>query len=133
MNRIALALLASAAALATAAHADTRLSIGINLGGSTRSHFAPPPPVACPPTPPPTVVYAPARGYWKEVVVKTWVPERWVSSRDRFGRLVRVCEPGYYTYRTDRVWVASGPGFDRHDRRGHVAFSYDSGPGRAHR
>jgi hypothetical protein len=38
-------------------------------------------------------------------VVKTWVPERWVVSRDRWGRPVRHCEPGYFTYRTERVWV----------------------------
>ncbi len=133
MNRIALALLASAAALATVAHADTRFSIGIHVGGPSHPRFAPPPAVACPPTPPPTVVYAPARGYWKEVVVKTWVPERWVSSRDRFGRFVRICEPGYYTYRTDRIWVDGRPDFDRHDRRDGVSFSYDSGPGRSRR
>ena len=132
MNRIALALLASAAALASAAHADTRFSIGINVGGPVHPHLAPPAVVACPPTPPPTIVYAPARGYWKEVVVKTWVPERWVSSRDRFGRLVRICEPGYHTYRTERVWVDGRPDYDRHDRRGGISFSYDSGSGRGH-
>ncbi len=133
MNRIALALIASAATFATAAHADTRFSIGIHVGSHAPTHYAPPAVVVCPPAPPPTVVYAPARGYWKEITVKTWVPERWVSSRDRFGRLVRVCEPGYYTYRTDRVWVDGRPEFDRHDRRGAIAFNHDSGPHRSHR
>src|SRR5690349_16355710 len=103
MKRIALALLATAAVglAANSARADTRFSIGVNSGSPA---YGPPPAVAYTP---PTVVYAPARshGYWKDVSVKTWVPERWVTSRDRWGRPVRVCEPGYYTYRTDRVWV----------------------------
>jgi hypothetical protein len=119
MKRIAIALLASAAALAaTSARADTRVSIGVNVGAPV--YTARPPVVAYTPpvvayAPPPTVVYAPtpSRGYWKEVVVKTWVPERWVTSRDRWGRHVKVCEPGYFTYRTDRVWV------DTHSDRGH--------------
>ncbi len=104
MNRIALALLVSAAALAAnSAGADTRVSIGINVGRPVH-HPAPPVVVYAPP---PAVVYAPApsRGYWKDVAVKSWVPERWVASHDRWGRHVRVCEPGYYTYRTERVWV----------------------------
>jgi hypothetical protein len=73
---------------------------------------APPPAYYSAPAP---VVYAPARGYWKEVTVKSWVPERWVMSRDRWGRSVRVCEPGHYTYRTDRVWV-DGRDHGRYDR-----------------
>lgn len=121
MNRITLAFLATAAALtAHSASADTRVRIGIDVGH----------PAYCPPTvvyaPAPTVVYAPPapRGYWTEMVVKTWVPERWVSSRDRWGRPVRICEPGYFAYRTDRVWVddrvepgrhaAAGYGYNHH-------------------
>lgn len=127
MNRITLALLATTAALATAsARADTRISFGINLGLPV--YRSVPAEVVCAPAP--TVVYAPVapRGYWEEVVVKTWVPERWVSTRDRWGRSVRVCEPGYYTYRTDRVWVA----YDNHGRHGHApALGY--GYGRDHR
>ena len=73
------------------------------------------------------MVYAPVapRGYWEEVVVKTWVPERVVFSRDRWGRSVRVCEPGYFAYRTDRVWVDR----DSHGHRDHgpgaYAYGYD--------
>ena len=104
MNRLTLALLATTASLAaTVARADTRISFGLNLGVPVYVPAAPV--VACPP--PPAVVYAPSapRGHWEDVTVKTWVPERWTHSRDRWGRTVRVLEPGYYTYRTERVWV----------------------------
>ena len=127
MKRTALALLATVAALAaTSARADTRVSIGINLGGP---HYRPVPPAVVYAPAPPSVVYAPApvRGYWNEVTVKTWVPERWVTSRDRWGRHVRVCEPGYFTYRTERVWV---DGRSDHSPRG-PAYGYDNNrPGR---
>ena len=137
MKPILIALFATVAGLAaTTAHAETRVSVGVNLGGPVYPHspavvYAPAPaPVYAPPpavvyAPPPPVVYAPApRGYWRDVTVKTWVPERWVSSRDRWGRPVRVCEPGYFTYRTDRVWVdgRAERGYaynDRHDHRGY--------------
>src|SRR5262245_54153831 len=105
MKRIAIALLATAAALAAnSARADTRVSFGVSYGAPA---YCPPPAVTYAP---PAVAYvpAPARGYWKDVTVKTWVPERWVMSRDRWGRSVRVCEPGHYAYRTDRVWVDTG-------------------------
>ena len=105
MNRLTLALLAATASLtATATRAETRISFGLNVGVPVYVPSAPV--VACPP-PPPTVVYAPVapRGHWEDVTVKTWVPERWTHSRDRWGRTVRVLEPGYYTYRTERVWV----------------------------
>lgn len=128
MKRITIALLATAATLAVAsARADTRFSIGVNIGvpnyrpAPPTVVYAPPPPAVCPPAP--AVVVAPARGYWKDVTVKTWVPERWVASRDRWGRPVRYCEPGYYAYRTERVWV------DAHDSgysgRGY-AYGYDN-------
>lgn len=74
--------------------------------------YAPPPPPVC--EPPREVRYSPPyappvpRGYWEEVQVKTWVSERWVMSRDRWGRPVRVFQPGYYTYTTDRRWVSCG-------------------------
>ena len=121
MNRIALALVASAAALgATVARADTQVRIGVNIGRPVYSHPAPvvvhAPPPAVVYAPPPAVVYAPApavvvapRGYWKEVDVKTWIPERWVVRTNRWGRPERYCEPGYYSYRTDRVWVDHHP------------------------
>ena len=120
MKRIAIALFATAAALAaTSARADTRVSLGVNLGGP--SYRSGSPVVAY--APPPTVVYAPSRGYWKEIQVKTWVPERWVVRYDRRGRPERYCEPGYYTYRTDRVWVDG-----RSDRDGR-GYSYDNNRG----
>ena len=53
---------------------------------------------ACPPPAP--------RGYWKEVVVKTWVPAQWVVSCDHHGREFRTLRPGYFTYQTDQVWFA---------------------------
>lgn len=53
-------------------------------------------------------------GYWKEVRVKVWVDGCWESRYD-CGRRIRVYVPGYYTYRTDRVWVA----YDRHGRHDH--------------
>jgi hypothetical protein len=132
MKRIALALFVSAAALAAStAKADTRVSVGVNLGGPVYRDV--PPPVVYQPAPtvvyapPPAVVYAPSRGYWKDVQVRTWVPERWVVRTNRWGRAERYCEPGYYAYRTERVWVdgrsdhgrghAYGYGHDRHDNR----------------
>jgi hypothetical protein len=128
MKRIAIALLASAAALAANTdRADTRVSIGVNVG--TPVYRAPVAAVVVAPVPryapAPVVVAAPSRGYWKEVSVKTWVPERVSFSRDRWGRSVRVVEPGYYTYRTDRVWVDG-----RHDNGNHYGrdrgYSYDN-------
>ncbi len=127
MKRITIALLATAATFAVAsARADTRFSIGVNIGVPTY-RSAPPTVVYAPPPAvwPPAGVVAPARGSWKDVAVKTWVPERWVVSRDRWGRPVRHCEPGYYAYRTERVWV------ETHDRgpagRGY-AYGYDRRP-----
>lgn len=115
MKHLALALLVSAAAVATSsARADTRFSFGINVGIPSYR------------VPPPVVVYAPVapRGYWKEVVVKTWVPERIVVSHGRRGRPERHVEPGYFTYRTDRVWIETehrssrgyGYGYNRESR-----------------
>lgn len=121
MKRITLALLATAAALAaSSAHAETRVSIGVNVGG--RPDYRPAPPAVVYVPAPPAVVYAPApsRGYYQDVTVKTWVPERWVSKHDRRGHHVRVCEPGYFTYHTDRVWVDGRSGHDSHGNRGYA-------------
>ena len=103
MNRLTLALLAATAALtAASAKADTRVNLGVHIGIPA---YRPAPP---------TVVYAPAprgvhappaRGYGKDVTVKTWVPERSYIRHNRWGRPERVIEPGYFTYTTDRVWV----------------------------
>ena len=46
-------------------------------------------------------------GFWKEIVVKTWVPSCYVESRDWRGRPVRLLEPGHFAFRTDRVWVSN--------------------------
>jgi hypothetical protein len=111
-----IAALSGFAGLATTAKADTDFRINLNLG--------------LPRLPAPVVVvpgrdrdgpgygydrgyegrdyrdHGP-RGYWKEVVVKTWVPARWVVTHRR-GREVRTLANGYFTYRTDRVWVSTG-------------------------
>jgi hypothetical protein len=60
------------------------------------------------------------RGYWKEIVIKTWVPGRWVVSCDYRGRTVRSFHPGHHAVRTDRVWVSydNGRGNGGHHRRG---------------
>ncbi len=50
-------------------------------------------------------------GYWKDVSVRVWVPGGWVVERHH-GRTIKRYVEGYYTFRTDRVWVA----YDRHDR-----------------
>ncbi len=125
MKRIAIALLASVAGLAaTSARADTRVNLGINIG--VPAYRSSPPVVVVAPPParyyaPPTVVYAPPppRGYWQDVQVKTWVPERWVVRNNRWGRPDRYCEPGYYTYTTNRVWVetpVAGGHYRQYDR-----------------
>jgi hypothetical protein len=128
MKRYTFVLAASAAMLAaTASRADSRFSIGVHVGAPDYRAappvviYAPPPPMTMH-TPRPAMPYAPARGYWSDVVVKTWVPERLVVSRDRWGRAVRHCEPGYFTYRTERVWVdgrASCPPAERVYSYGH--------------
>ena len=133
--KLPIALLATAAALAAhSAHADTRVRIGVNIGSPD---YYPPAPVVVS-APAPQVVYAPApvvvpppRGYWKEVQVKTWVPERWLVRTNRWGRTERYCEPGYFTYRTDRVWVDTrhdhGRGYAYgHDNRGYDNRGYDN-------
>ena len=125
MKRIAIALLATAGALAaTSARADTRVSIGVNVGGP--AYRSVPPAVVYAPAPsvvyaPPAVVVAPSRGYWKDVQVKTWVPERWVVRTNRWGRSERICEPGYYAYTTNRVWV------DGRSDHGRGSYSYGYG------
>ncbi len=118
---ITLALAAGLAGLASTAKADTRISVNLGVAARpvyTAPAYVPAPVVVadnyCPPTT--TVVtapvsygygynYAPVRGHWEDVTRKVWVPERWVTSRDRWGRPVRVLERGYFTFRTERVWV----------------------------
>jgi hypothetical protein len=113
------ALAAGLAGLASTANADTRISF--NLGVVAR-----PAPVIvsenCPPAAPVVTApvgygyngysynYTPARGHWETVTTKVWVPERWVASRDRWGRPIRVLERGHFAFRTERVWVDHGHG-----------------------
>ena len=139
MKRIAIALVLSAAALAAnSARADSRVSIGIHVGTPV---YRPAPVYTEAPVcaPAPTVVYAPApaivvparpHGYWQEVQVKTWVPERWVLRTNRWGRTERVCEPGYFAYHTDHVWVDGRDhrGYDHrgYDNRGSYGYGYDN-------
>ncbi|MEY4938393.1 MAG: hypothetical protein RIQ93_128 [Verrucomicrobiota bacterium] len=84
--------------------AESRVSFGveINRGPSyAHPHYAPAPGYY----PAPARSHAPVRGHWEDVTVKNWVPERWIMSRDRWGRTIRVLEPRYFTCRTERVWV----------------------------
>jgi hypothetical protein len=128
MKHIAIALVLSAAALAAnSARADSRVSIGISVGTPVyRSApvYSPAPPVVYAPAP---VVVVPARshGYWKDVQVKTWVPERWVLRTNRWGRTERVREAGYFTYVTNRVWV-DGRDHRGHDRRDSYSYGYNN-------
>lgn len=123
MKPITLAFFTALAGFATtAARADSRVNVdvGIAIGA-----------------PAPTVVHAPAygytpsRGHWEHVTVKTWIPGRWVTGRDRWGRPVRMFEKGYYTYRTDRVWVAHDGHRDHDGRRdrdgGRYGYGYRGG------
>ncbi|WP_414660411.1 hypothetical protein [Horticoccus sp. 23ND18S-11] len=131
MKRITLAVLVTAAALgASSARADTRVSIGVNLG--VPAYRPAPPTVVYAPAPvvnyaPPTVVVAPSRSYWKDVEVRTWVPERWVVRHNRWGRPERYCEPGYYALRTERVWVDGRDARSPYrDGRGAYSYGYDN-------
>jgi hypothetical protein len=118
MKPLALALLATLAAFATsgarADHSRVNVDVGITIG-SARSvpvYVEPAPVVVAP------VGYrhaAPARGYWENVTVKTWVPGRWVHSYDGRGRPHRFFEKGYYAYHTERVWVEAGRGHRNRD------------------
>jgi hypothetical protein len=114
-----LAALGSLAAFAPSAKAGTDFSVSVNIGA------------------PPIIVTEGGRdhrhdrgyrgrdhrrdsrphGYWKEVVVKTWIPGRWVTRCDRRGHEVRIFESGHFGYRTERVWVSTGRDHDRHDDR----------------
>jgi hypothetical protein len=117
MKTITLSLLTLLAGFAaTAARAEHRVHVGINVNSGPVYHV--PAPAYYPPAP---VVVAPAyspapRGYWQDVTVKTWIPGHWTHGRDRWGRPVRVFEPGHYAYTTDRIWVDGR--HNRHDNRG---------------
>ncbi len=103
------------AGLANTASAGTDIHLNIGIGAR------PGPVIVAPRCDAPVVVVpaAPAYGYgremrpapaphgfWKDVSVKVWVPAEWVVTRGHHGREVRTLRPGYFTYRTERVWVA---------------------------
>jgi hypothetical protein len=121
-----LALVALAAigglAFASSASANPDIRVGIHFG-SPAPVYRPAAPDYCPPAPVVVSNYGYDRndrydrhdrndrydrpsGYWKEVVVKTWVPATYVMTRDWHGRPVRRVEPAHFAYRTDRVWVS---------------------------
>lgn len=121
--------LAALAALASPVRAGDRgdkvaAAIGGFIGGVIvgshldRDHHRPAP-VVCPPPAcePPVVVVrdapCPPAGYWDNVRTRVWVPARWVVSYDSCGRRIRTQVGGYYEVRTERVWVATGPGHGR--------------------
>lgn len=87
----------------TASAGDLHLNIGIGRPGPV--YVAPRPPVVVVPGPAYCPPPAPS-GYWTDVSVRVWVPAEWVVTRDHRGHPVRSLRAGYYTYRTDRVWVA---------------------------
>lgn len=112
MNRIALALLATAGLGATVARANgVTITGSIHIGGPvytvpTPVHHAPPPPVR----------HVAPRGYWKEVTVNVWVPGRWIVKYDRYHRPYNYWERPHMECRTHRVWV---DGYAADDRRHH--------------
>lgn len=96
--------------VAHGARAESRIFAGIDFHSRPRlvaPVVVPSPTAFHPPAyaPLPMPRYGATRGYWRDVTVTNWVPERWAVSRDRRGRSVRVFEPGHYVYSTDRVWV----------------------------
>ena len=113
-TKLALVTLAVAGLAAFANTASARPDIHVSIGFGVPApavRYVPVAPVTYYPAPAPVIVtshyrpdFRPA-GYWKEVLVKTWVPARFVDTFDRRGRLVRMIEPGHFAYRTDRVWV----------------------------
>jgi len=49
--------------------------------------------------------YPAPRGYWKDVVVRQWIPAHWEYGYDNCGRQIRTFQPGHDECRTERVWV----------------------------
>ena len=117
MNRLAISLLATFAALAaSSARADTRVSFGISLGVPI-FYPAPPPAVVYAPAPP--VVYAPpppAVVYAPRPVVVYAAPAPW-------GAPVRVLPPGYYPGGVRPGYPVYGYApVHRHPHRGHCRY-----------
>ncbi|HVS50922.1 MAG TPA: hypothetical protein VHD62_01110 [Opitutaceae bacterium] len=130
MKPIALALVVTLAGLgATAARADYS-HVSVDFGIAARPNYTAPayyPPGTTIIAPAPRYDYAPvAGGHWENVSVKTWVPGRWVVTRDRWGRSYRSFENGYYAFRTERVWVDGRHERD-HDRDRDHSYGYNGG------
>ena len=115
--------LALAAALtgfaATAAHAESRLYVGIGVNAAPVYRTAEP--AYCPPAPvyaAPAPVYVAPRGHWEDVTTKSWIPARWIETRNYWGHRERVLEPAHFAFTTNRVWVEDRRyhGYDRDDR-----------------
>ena len=54
---------------------------------------------------PPVMRCPPPRGHYVTRVERYWVDGGWSESISRYGRVVRVWNPGYWAERTVRVWV----------------------------
>ena len=110
---------AAASGLAGFAHTATAgTDIYVNLGFNSRAVPVMVAPAYCAPAAPVVVEYrreAP-RGYWRDVVVRTWVPARWVVSYVETGREVRRLQPGYFACNTNHVWVDLGRGREDYRR-----------------
>src|SRR5438874_13753968 len=115
MKTIAAAtLLAALAGFATSARADhSRVTVTFGANYSAPGYYSAPgsgyysaPGYYPAPgyTEAPRYVEAP-RGHWEDVCRRDWIPARWVISRDRWGRPIRVFEQGHAEIRTERVWV----------------------------
>jgi hypothetical protein len=108
MKTTTLALAAVLAAFgATAAHAENRFSVAIGVNNPA-PYYQPAAPGyygGAPGYYSPAPAYVEPNGHWENVTVRTWVPDRWVESRNYWGRPVRSIEPGHYILSTNRVWV----------------------------
>lgn len=119
MKTTSLAVLSLLAGLfASGARAESRVyaNIDIHSGAGAVSPVIPSPYYAHGYARVPAPRYDAPRGYWREVTVRNWVPDRWVVTPTRRGHPVRVFEPGHYIYSTDRVWVENRRG-EFSDRR----------------
>jgi hypothetical protein len=102
MKRIALAFIAAAAFAAGSARAD-HVSVRGSISFGSPGYYAPAPVYVAPSAP---VYCAPApRGYWQNTEVKVWVPARWVTTYDRWGRPYNQIEPAHLESHIQRVWV----------------------------
>lgn len=62
-----------------------------------------------------------------EAAFGVWMPAEWIVSRGHHGHAVRSLRPGYFTYRSDRVWVTEA---GRISESGHSPGGFGHGHGR---